>query len=80
VHKLIRGVITGSLIGAGVGVAMLMMRNRNQKMMEMARGPRELNERARGTIRMVKDNAMRWTSAVKSGTKAFSHKLANPTS
>jgi uncharacterized MAPEG superfamily protein len=79
-HKLIRGVITGTLIGAGVGVAMLVMRNRNQKMMAMARGPRELNERSRGTIRMVKDNAMRWTSAVKSGTEAFSRKLAQRTS
>lgn len=78
-HKLIRGVITGSIIGAGVGVTMLVMRNRNQKM-TMARGPRELNEGARGTIRMVKDNAMRWTSAVKSGTEAFSQRLAHRTS
>lgn len=75
-HKLVRGVITGSLIGAGVGVAMLAMRSRNQMMMK-ARGPQELNERTRGTMRMVKDNAMRWTSAVKSGTEAFSRKLAH---
>lgn len=79
-NKLIRGAITGSLIGAGVGVAMLVMRNRNQKMMMKTRGPQDLNERARGTIRMVRDNAMRWTSAVKSGTEAFSRKLAHRTS
>jgi hypothetical protein len=35
------------------------------------------NARTRGTVRMVKDNAMRWTSAVKSGTEAFSRKLAH---
>lgn len=72
-NKLVRGVVTGGLIGAGVGVVMLMMRSRNQMMMK--RGPQDLNERTLGTMRMVKDNAMRWTSAVKSGTEAFSRKL-----
>ena len=78
-NKLVRGVITGSLIGAGVGAAMLMMRNRNRMMLKK-RGPQELNERTLGTMRMVKDNAMRWTSAVKSGTEAFSRRLAQRTS
>lgn len=78
-NKLVRGVITGSLIGAGVGAVMLMMRNRNQMIMKR-RGPQELNERTLGTMRMVKDNAIRWTSAVKSGTQAFSRKLAQRTS
>ncbi len=68
--RLIRGVVTGTLIGAGVGMVMLMMRNRQHKVMTIA--PNE----TRGTLRMVKDNALRWTSAVKSGTEAFSRKLA----
>jgi hypothetical protein len=75
-NKLVRGVITGSLIGAGVGVAMLVMRNRGQKMMMKSR-PQSFNERTRGTFRMVKDNAMRWTSAVKNGSEAFSRSLSD---
>jgi len=76
-NKLIRSVITGTLIGAGIGAVMLIMRNRNQKMTAMSP---KLNQRARGTIGMVKDNAMRWTSAFKNGTEAFSRKLARRSS
>jgi hypothetical protein len=74
-NKLVRGVITGSLIGAGVGVAMLMMR-RNNSMMK----PEEISGRTRRTLKAVKDNALRWTSAVKSGTENFSRRLARRSS
>lgn len=77
-NKLIRGAVTGTLIGAGVGLVMLFMRNRNQKFMAVS--PSKISGQTRGTLRMVKDNAMRWTSAVKSGTEAFSRKLARRTS
>jgi hypothetical protein len=77
-NKLIRGVVTGTLIGAGVGLVMLMMRNRQHKVMTVS--PGRINQQTRGTLRMVKDNALRWTSAVKSGTEAFSRKLARRTS
>ncbi|HEX7715451.1 MAG TPA: hypothetical protein VF531_15645 [Bacillota bacterium] len=77
-NRLIRGAITGSLIGAGIGVTMLWMRRRNQSFMKSAMvQPHEMRGRTRGTLHMVKNNAMRWTSAVKSGTEAFSRRLAH---
>lgn len=82
-NRLIRGAITGSLIGAGIGVAMLWMRRNNQNSMKSAARsrvliqPHEMRGRAQGTLHMVKDNAMRWTSAVKDGTEAFSRRLAH---
>ena len=78
-NRLIRGIITGSLIGAAVGVVML-MRKRSGGLKNMNIQPGQINGRAHGTVRMVRDNAMRWTSAVKSGTEAFSRKLARRTS
>ena len=78
--KIVRGIVTGTLIGAGVGLAMIMMRNRSGKMATKVAnrfGSLSPNaQKSRGTLRMVKDNAMRWTSAVKSGTEAFSQKMA----
>ncbi|MCL6590290.1 MAG: hypothetical protein K6U80_10090 [Firmicutes bacterium] len=73
-NKLVRGVIAGSLIGAGVGVAMLMMRRKNPMK------PEVMSRRTRGTLEAVKDNALRWTSALKSGTESFSRRLARRSS
>jgi gas vesicle protein len=78
-NRLVRGIVTGSLIGATVGVVML-MRKQSGVMKNMNTQADQLNKRTRGTVRMVRDNAMRWTSAVKSGTEAFSRKLAHRTS
>lgn len=75
-NRLIRGAITGSLIGAGIGVAMLWMRRRSP-MKAMAIHPHQMRSQTRGTLHMVKNNAMRWTSAVKDGTEAFSRRLAH---
>jgi hypothetical protein len=75
-NKLVRGIVTGSLIGATVGVVML-MRKRPSMIRNINIKPEQMNGRTRGTVRMVRDNAMRWTSAVKSGTEAFSRKLAH---
>lgn len=77
-NKMVRGVITGTVIGAAVGVAML-VRNRRSNMnlsssMKMDMG--KVNRQARGTIRLVSDNAKRLTSAVKTGTETFTRKLA----
>ncbi len=77
-NRLIRGIITGSVIGAAVGMAML-VRNKPSMVKKMMFQPEKLNNSASGTVRMVRDNAMRWTSAVKSGTEAFSRKLAHRT-
>ena len=77
-NRLVRGIITGSVIGAAVGVAML-MRKRQSVMGNMNMRSDQLSERTRGTVRMGRDNAKRWTSAVKSGTEAFSRKLAHRT-
>ena len=78
-NKLVRGIITGSLIGAAVGVVMLVHRKPGA-FRNMNIRPEQMKDPARGTVRMVRDNAMRWTSAVKDGTEAFSRKLAHRTS
>lgn len=70
-NKLVRGVVTGSIIGAAVGLTML-WRNRKMGMMNT----QDMSRQARGTMNMVKNNAMRWTSAVKNGTEALSRRLA----
>ncbi|MGE5582798.1 MAG: YtxH domain-containing protein [Bacillota bacterium] len=78
-NRLVRGIVAGSVIGAAVGVVML-MRRKPGMMKDMRMQPERINDRARGTVKMVRDNARRWTSAVKDGTEAFSRKLAHRTS
>lgn len=77
--RLIRGLVIGSVIGVAVGTVML-MRRKTGFLKNTDIRPDKMNTRARGTVRMVKDNAMRWTSAVKNGTEAFSRRLAHRTS
>jgi gas vesicle protein len=77
-NRLVRGIVTGSVIGAAVGVVML-MRKKQGVIRNMNMQSDQLSGRTRGTVRMVRDNAKRWTSAVKSGTEAFSRKLAHRT-
>lgn len=81
-NKLIRGVVTGSLIGAAVGVAMLMRNRKSMSLMKNARSEmnfNRLNRKTRGTIKMMKDNAVNISSAVKDGTRAFTRKLSRRT-
>ena len=75
-NRFVRGIVAGSLIGATVGVVMLMRRNQSMTR-NMKNQSNKISGRARGTVRMVRDSAKRWTSAVKDGTEAFSRKLAN---
>lgn len=69
-NKVLRGLIAGSLVGAAVG--MVMLANRRRGMMDTE----QMAHSARGTAKMVRDNAMKWTSAMKNGTEAFSRRLA----
>lgn len=78
-NKLVRGIITGSVIGATVGIVMLMRKNTGV-MKNMNAQVDQLSGRTRETAKMMQDNARRWTSAVKNGTQAFSRKLAHRTS
>ncbi len=78
-NKLVRGIITGSVIGATVGIVML-MRKKTGVMKNMNAQVDQLSGRTRETAKMMQDNARRWTSAVKNGTQAFSRKLAHRTS
>jgi cell division protein FtsI/penicillin-binding protein 2 len=66
------------VMGAFVGVAMLARRRKNAMMNgnSMKTGMGKVNRQARGTIRLVHDNAKRLTSAVKTGTESFTRKLA----
>lgn len=78
-NRLIRGVLTGSLIGAAVGVTMLWRKRRDMKFLSKSRSQmnlRQMNRGTRGTIRMMKDNAVQLSSAVQDGTRAFTRKLS----
>lgn len=74
-NRLVRGLITGSLIGAGVGIAMLVMNRRNGNLQSQ-----QIRRQTRSTVGIVKDNAIRLTSAVKNGTEAISRRLARRSS
>ncbi len=78
-NKLVRGIITGSVIGATVGIVMLMRKNTGV-MKNMNGQVDQFSGRTRETAKMMQDSARRWTSAVKNGTQAFSRKLAHRTS
>ncbi len=69
-NRVLRSLIAGSLVGAAVGLVMLA--NRRRGMMNTG----QIENRARGTVNMVRDNAMRWGSAMKNGTESFSRRLA----
>ena len=74
-NKVAQGVITGTLVGAAVGVAMLMRRN-GMGLFKMAnRRSRMMNKRAGSTFKMVRDRAMHWTSGMKNETSSFTQKL-----
>ncbi|HYH01706.1 MAG TPA: hypothetical protein VEC37_01250 [Bacillota bacterium] len=74
-NRMIRGIITGTVIGAAVGAVMLMRNKRmNRSMMQFS--PAKLAQKTRETVPMVRDNAMRWTSAVRTGTRALTRKLS----
>lgn len=67
-NRVVRSLIAGSLVGAAVGLVMLTGRRRG--MINAGQ------ETTRGTMKMVRDNTMRWTSALKNGTEAFSRRMA----
>ena len=74
-HRLARGLLTGGLVGMAVaGTIMMVGRRRQMRMSRMAR-PQMLRRRARHTIGMVRDNALRLGSAFKSGSVAFANRL-----
>jgi hypothetical protein len=77
-NKIVRGVITGTVIGAAVGMAMLTRRKKSVIDIgnSMKTGMGKVNRQGRGAIRLVHDNAKRLTSAVKTGTETFTRKLA----
>ncbi len=68
-NKVIRSLVAGSLVGAAVGLVMLAGRRRGMM------NARQVNS-AHGAMKMVRDNTMRWTSALKNGTEAFSRRMA----
>jgi hypothetical protein len=68
-NRLIRVIVAGGVVGAAVGVAMLMRKPGMMAKMQP-------QSRTSGTLRMVRNKAIRITSAVKDGTEAFSRGLA----
>lgn len=69
-NRFFRGVVTGSLVGAAVGLVMLA--NRKRGVMNTG----QVNHSTRGAVKMVRDNTMRLGSAFKNGTEAFSRRMA----
>lgn len=68
-NRVFRSLVAGSIVGATVGLVMLVNRRRG------AMNTGQVNS-ARGSVKMVRNNTMRWTSALKNGTEAFSRRLA----
>jgi hypothetical protein len=75
---MVRGVVAGTVIGAVVGLAMMTRSRKNNINLSstMKMGMGKVNRQAKGTIRLVHDNAKRLTSAVKTGTDTFTRKLS----
>jgi hypothetical protein len=75
INQMVRGIVASTVIGAAVGVMMLFRRkNRMSRTMEFSTA--QMAQKTRGAIPMVRNNAKRWTSAVRSGTKALTRKLS----
>lgn len=73
-NKVIRGVVAGSMVGAAVGAAMLLQNNRtrHQWMRMSRRHSRQFGHQAGNTWRIVRDQAMHWTSGVRHNTGLLS--------
>jgi hypothetical protein len=71
VKRIARGIITGTVVGATVGLLMLF---RRQLGMRFNFG--RMTQKAGGAIPMARNSAKRWTSAVRSGTKSLTRKLS----
>jgi hypothetical protein len=77
-HRVVRGIVAGSLIGAAVGLAMLARQRQGMASgMAMKMKPQRMMKPARGTVRMVKDQTKHWTSVLKEGTGAITQRLAH---
>jgi hypothetical protein len=74
-NRIVQGIVASTLIGAAVGTVMLIRQKKQRGTMGFANVP--LTRQNRGAIPMVRNNARRWTSAVRSGTKALTRKLSN---
>lgn len=73
-NRLLRGIVAGGLLGLATAGTIAMVGRRRQ--MRLLRAERMRRERARRTIRMVRDNAIRFGAALKSGTEAFASRWA----
>jgi hypothetical protein len=74
-NRMIQGIVASTVIGAAVGAVML-LRRKNQMGRTIEINSASMAPKNRGVIPMVR-NAKRWTSAVRSGTKALTRKLAH---
>ena len=74
-NRLARGLLAGGLVGMAAAGTMMMVGRRHQMRMSRMARPQMLRRRARHTIGMVTDNAVRLGSAFKSGTVAFANRL-----
>lgn len=76
-NKVVRGVVAGGVVGAAVGAMMLLQNNRNRNpWMRMGyRRSRQFGRQAGSTWRMVRDQAMHWTSGVRQNTGLLSRNL-----
>ena len=75
-YRIVRGMLTGGLLGlAAAGAVMVVGRRRRQRLLEM-RKVRMLRHRARRTFGTVREGALRFGSALRSGTAAFSERMS----
>jgi len=77
-NKFFRGIIVGGV--AVVGAMLLLRTNNGSRLMErMGMAAEPLDHKARGAVKMVQDNARRWSAAIKDDTQNFTRRLTKRT-
>lgn len=78
-NKVIRGVITGSIVGTVLGLAMMFRKNNLQMMPVKRQRIRRMNRRAGKALHMVRSQAKDWTSGLKESTETLTKNLLRRT-
>ena len=77
-HKIVRGIVAGSVIGATVGLAMLMRKKQSMAPLKMrSNSMRMMKNQSRGTVQLVKDQTKHWSNVLKDGTASITQRLAH---
>ncbi len=74
-NRFAKGILAGGLMGVVAAGTMMIAGRRRQRMLAEMKAARMFRNRARRTLRSVKDGALRFGSALKYGTSAFADRM-----